>query len=76
VGIYVPIVDAADSDDGVGDGNDDSNGDGVGDSDYRTRSTLTSRLAMSTSASKLPKPWRHLIAKASNKLRVFAQPKT
>jgi len=42
----------ADRDDGDGEG--DGYGDGVGDSDHTTRSTYTSRLATSTSASRLP----------------------
>jgi len=58
VGVCVRIRSGADGDgdggdgDGVGDG--DGDGDGVGDSDHSTRSTYTSRLATSTSASKLP----------------------
>jgi hypothetical protein len=47
----------ADGNDGDGDGDgddEDSNGDGVGDGHYSTGSSETSRLPMSTSASKLP----------------------
>ena len=59
VGVCVRIW-ARDDDDGNGDdgngddGNgDDGDGDGVGDGDHSTRSTETSRLAMSTLGSKL-----------------------
>jgi len=48
VGVCVRIRSGADGEDG------NSNGDGAGDCDHCTRSTYTSRLAMSTSASKLP----------------------
>jgi len=48
----VRIRSEADEDDDDGDG--DGAGDGVGDSDHSIRSTWTSRLATSTSASKLP----------------------
>jgi hypothetical protein len=44
----------ADGDYGDGDDGDDGDDDGVGDGGHRTRSTLTSRLATSTLASKLP----------------------
>jgi len=56
VGVCVRIRSGADGDDGDGDGegDGDGDGDGVGDSDHSTRSTYTSRLATSTSASKLP----------------------
>jgi len=52
-------VSGADSDDGNGDDGDDGNGndgddDGVGDGHHCTRSTLTSRLATSKLASKIP----------------------
>ena len=47
--------DDVDGDDGDGDDGDgdDGDGDGVGDGDHSTRSPQTSRLAMSTLASKL-----------------------
>jgi len=48
VGVCVRIRSGADGEDGNG------NGDSVGDCDHGTRSTYTSRLATSTSASKLP----------------------
>jgi hypothetical protein len=51
VGVCVHIWSRADGDGGGGDNGD---GDGVGDGNYSTRSTLTSRLATSTLASKLP----------------------
>jgi hypothetical protein len=63
VGVGVCIWAGADGDDGNsndgdrddGDGDHgDGDGDGVGDGDYSIRSTLTSRLATSTSALKLP----------------------
>jgi hypothetical protein len=52
VGVCACIRSGADGEDGNGDGN--GNGDGVGDCDHCTRSTYTSRLAMSMSALKLP----------------------
>jgi hypothetical protein len=80
--------DDGDGDDGDGDDGDDNHcdGDGVGVGDHSTRSTLTSRLATSTLASKLLQTWTLLLAKAStdfepsisqsfHRLRVCHRPK-
>jgi len=78
--------DNGDGDDGNGNGNGDGDAVGVGDSDHTIRSTLTSRLATSKAASKLPQTYSLLLAKAStdlepsislnfHKLRVFHRPK-
>jgi hypothetical protein len=77
VAVHVRIRSGADGDDRDGDGegegygdahghgDGDGDGDCVGDSDHSTRSTYTSRLAMSTSASKLSQTYTFLLARAS-----------
>ena len=82
MGVCVRIWAGADGDDGDGD---DDDGDRVSDGNHSTRSTWTSGLATSTSASKLPQTYSLLLAKAStdiepsisqsfHKLRVFHRP--
>ena len=65
MGVCACIQSGADGDHGIGNGNGDCDSESVSNSDHSTRSTYTSRLATSMSASKLPQTWRVLLAEAS-----------